>query len=318
MQVVNFYSRRKARAFADIYAGKLVDPDLTPELWRDGLDTWIVQTYLRLRQQSDLPFHCTLSAKFMPDAINVAHRDEASPWFRPASCYTVVIRADRPPVLSADQVVVQNPGQIGPNHTFIPFWPQPGLVPRVPLPTARFRNLAFLGRPEHLSSAFTDGGLQRSLAAMGINLELRRDRWYDYRDIDVVFAVRSEHPAMIASKPASKLINAWHAGVPAILGREPAYQLTGRPGVDYLEADTPAEMLAAITRLRDDPDFYQRMITAGKIQAELHSVAAVAKRWIEALSGDLAPDHSSGRFRFVRQRWRALQEHLLARQWRDR
>ncbi len=316
MQVVNFYSRRRAKKFADIYAGARVDPDQTPELWRDGLDTWIVQTYLRLCQHNDFRFRYQISADFVPGAINVVHRDEAMPWFRPASCHTVVIRADRPPVVSADRVVVQNSAQIGIGQVFIPFWPQPGLISRASSTGAQLRTVAFLGRPEHLPFSFTDGGFQRSLASMGIALELRHNCWYDYRDIDVVFAVRRDHAAMIASKPASKLINAWHAGVPAILGREPAYRLTGRPDVDYLEADTPGEVLAAVTRLREAPGLYQGLIAAGRTQAESHTVASVAGRWVEALSGELAPDVMTKRFRFVRQRWQALREHYIAQGWR--
>jgi len=317
MQTVNFYSRRKEKIFPDVYAGRLIDPDATPELWRDGLDTWIVQTYLRLRQQRDLGFSCTLSAEFKPDAINIVHRDEATPWLRPARCHTVVIRADRPPVLSADRVVVQNPAQIGPHQIFIPFWPQPGLIPRNLSAKARLRTVAFLGRPEHLPASFTSGEFHRSLASMGITLEIRQDRWHDYRDIDVVFAVRRDQPLMIASKPASKLINAWHAGVPAILGREPAYRLTGRPEIDYLEADSPEEVLAAVIRLRDDPTLYRGLIDAGKIQAHAHTVSAVAQRWIDALTTELAPDLVIQRFRPARQRWRALQEHWMKKQWRN-
>jgi hypothetical protein len=47
--------------------------------------------------------------------------------------------------------------------------------------------------------------------------------WHDYSTDDLVLAVRdlTEKDALV--KPASKLVNAWIAGVPALLGPEPAF-----------------------------------------------------------------------------------------------
>lgn len=64
------------------------------------------------------------------------------------------------------------------------------------------------------------------LEALGVAFDVvhkgRAQDWRDYREADVVVAVRPFDSSLHAAKPPSKLINAWLAGVPALLGAEAA------------------------------------------------------------------------------------------------
>ena len=55
------------------------------------------------------------------------------------------------------------------------------------------------------------------------------------------------------AKPASKLVNAWHAGVPALLGPEPAYQAL-RMQFDYIEIRSPEDAIREVIRLKENPE----------------------------------------------------------------
>ena len=57
----------------------------------------------------------------------------------------------------------------------------------------------------------------------------------DYRTLDAVIAVRPFEPHLYFAKPASKLINAWRAGVPALVGPEFASREIRRTDDDFLE-----------------------------------------------------------------------------------
>jgi hypothetical protein len=84
-------------------------------------------------------------------------------------------------------------------------------------------------------------------------------------------------------KPASKLTNAWAAGVPAILSPELPYRELRRSSLDYLEARSGAEALEAIDRLVSDPALYSAMVANGLERArEFHS-DCLTGRWAEAL-----------------------------------
>jgi hypothetical protein len=84
-------------------------------------------------------------------------------------------------------------------------------------------------------------------------------------------------------KPGTKLYNAWLAGVPAVLGPEPAFRELRRHELDYLEVTSVEEALAAIDRLRSDPALYRAMVDHGRERARDFSVEAILDRWTDLL-----------------------------------
>jgi hypothetical protein len=91
--------------------------------------------------------------------------------------------------------------------------------------------------------------------------------WPDFRTVDAVLAVRPAACPRRDSKPATKLCNAWLAGVPALLSPEVAYRELRRSPLDYLEVAGPEEAKGAVDRLLAEPGLYQRMVANGRERA---------------------------------------------------
>jgi hypothetical protein len=109
--------------------------------------------------------------------------------------------------------------------------------------------------------------------------------WYDYRDADVLVAVRHLSPAYADSKPASKLVNAWMAGVPALLGPESAFRDLRESAYDYLEVRSADEVLAAIRWLKEHPGVYREMVRNGLARARAFAVDRLTASWWSYLTG---------------------------------
>jgi hypothetical protein len=104
-----------------------------------------------------------------------------------------------------------------------------------------------------------------------------------------VVALRPPDRRLHTGKPATKLINAWRAGAPAVLGPEVAYRELRRSELDYLEAASLAEARAAVERLAGDPQLYRAMVDNGHTRARELSFAATTGRWAELLFETLPP-----------------------------
>jgi len=61
--------------------------------------------------------------------------------------------------------------------------------------------------------------------------------WPDFREADLILAVRPGDRRRATNKPASKLVNAWLAGVPALLGPEVAYRELRRSELEWFYQD---------------------------------------------------------------------------------
>jgi len=260
---------------------------------------WVIQTSLRLREAGyDVGIQPTLPEEgivvLLPephwysaflDQFEAAHRN----------LLIVTLRADivgfRSPI--ADAEIVQNGYFADGERVFhVPHWPQPGLLPRDPDRGTTIRTLAFKGDRGNLhtdlfSSRFADFLDARDIT---VRLEETEDRtmpqpWHDYQDIDVLIAVRKpwHEGDMFYNKPATKLINAWHAGVPALLGPEYAFRELREDPLDYIEVSSDDEAMAAIDRLIEHPDLYRDMVAHGRERAKDFTVDRITERWAEVL-----------------------------------
>jgi hypothetical protein len=286
---------------------------------RGGRNAWTLQTWLRLRRRG---LAAELAPRCLPGALCIVHYDDLHARDLTAQSYVLGLRGDRPPMLLADQQVVQTPVLAnGVTSHFVPTWPQPGLVPRAPERGARFERVGFVGRERNLAPEFRDAAFRRALAALGLRLVVREDRWWDCADLDAILAVRHASAAKLRTKPASKLVNAWHAGCPALLGPEPAFEAQRRSPLDFLGVRTPQEALAALRRLRDEPGLHTAMVERGRERAREFAADAIAARWEALLTGPVAEDfarwrRASGRARWLRFAVRAAQQGV--RRDRDR
>ncbi|MEW6499442.1 MAG: hypothetical protein AB1589_44295, partial [Cyanobacteriota bacterium] len=263
-----------------------VNPDTYQEVYKSGKSTgtynWIFQTYLRLKADG---FPCEIAGKMPAEGIVVAWTTTVAHSLQPGSkLLLIVVCGDKSKHPYAPLHVVQNRQEILYPHVhigdkylvpgekyFIPHWPHPGLIPRDRARGDRFENVAYLGRKENLVSELRQPSWQEQMNALGLRFQVVRSPalWNDYSELDAIVAVRSfNRKNDYYWKPASKLYNAWIAGVPAILGRESAYQTERKSELDYLEATSLDEVMLALKRLRDDKELRRAMIENGKLRAE--------------------------------------------------
>jgi hypothetical protein len=248
---------------------------------------WTLQTYLYLQE---FGFPCKLVTTMPDEGIVFAHRDFLDTSFKPnRKLLLVCLRADVDRHPYAQLHIVQNPYQkINKSPIslwesyFIPHWPQASLIPRDPQRGNTFENVTFIGNEVNLVPEFQDSSWYEQLDNLGLKFQkkLSHNEWHDHSNIDVVLAIRSLGCENYwRGKPASKLYNAWHAGIPAILGFETAFRSEKKSDLDYLEATSIAEVISALKLLLDNLELRQAMVKNGLIRAKQTEPQEMINKW---------------------------------------
>ncbi len=282
-------------AWQDLFASPdqpVPDPNAIHSRIASNEECWVILTYLQLKRRG---LEVSISRKFVPGAICVASALDFGIRKLTFSSFVVGCRSDGPKPALCDIAIVQNPENVeSPTDVLIPHWPQPGLIPRSPDRGTDLKTIVFKGSEVNLYESFRSPEFRQALNKLGMQLVIdgRPDKgpvtWNDYSTADLVLAVRDLTEEDARVKPASKLVNAWMAGVPALLGPEPAFRHLKKTDLDYIEVSTPEAVLAAVQRLRDQPDLYQQMITNGLQRAEAFSPDCIAQIWRDTLAGIVA------------------------------
>lgn len=295
------------------------DPDRDWALFCTGVHVWVGQTYLRLKRAG---YPVVLSATLPASGIVVTHADHVAQVLctrRMWSNLTIVAaRADRPAQRYADVEVVQNAASAtGARTHHLQHWPQPGLVPRDPARGDTVVNIAFKGTVGEMAPEFAAPAWSEALDAQGMqwqcdavtwggNTATYATSWNDYSAIDVVVALRKDISHLYAKKPASKLINAWLAGVPAILGPEHAYRELRQSDLDYIEVTSAAGAALALARLKADPALYRAMVDNALRRAhEVRTETCVAS-WARLLFETVPAQRAAAPLALARLAWRSL------------
>jgi len=267
---------------------------------------WILQTYLRL---SEAGYDVSLSSTLPKQGIVVVAPEEHTrqAFFNQFSAnfhrdlLLVTVRADivgfRSPYADAD--IVQN-GRFADDERvfFVPHWPQPGLIPRDPARKTKIENIVFKGGFGSLRAEFRSERWYQFLDEHNLSFKIHSKHttpegeippWHDYSDADLVLAVRPEFNdgGLRPEKPASKLVNAWHAGVPALLGPEYAFRELRKSELDYIEVDSISGATQAISRLLSDPEYYNSMKAHAQKRAQEFTTEKITQRWSQVLYKDV-------------------------------
>lgn len=293
-----------------------VGPSTLDEYWawaaehtgvgENGRYTWTLKTFVYLKQ-TGLPVQ--LVTKFPSRGIVISHRDFLPLYLRPRSnVFLVCIKPDRKEHTWAHYYIVQNDkdrifsGPLADRARQIMHWPQPHLLSRKPERGHQCSNVRYYGRSMNLASELLAPTLVERLRAQGFDWGVMpSSKWNDYSEVDVVVAVRSlrEQPGTRDplldpdSKPPSKLINAWLAGVPAIVGRESAFQSLRRSPLDFVEVETVEDFVSALTELRQNHALYTAMAENGIQRSRQFTTEAVLSQWQALIETGILPAYES-------------------------
>ena len=255
---------------------------------------WTIQTFLYMKQAG---LEVALVEQPVEGAICVAHFDETlqEKVWAPNS-FVVGIRADRSPLRQCEIEVVQSPASLGQKNSFlIPFWPQSRILPRSKERGDRIERISYFGNEGGLAPEFYDAAFIDALKDRGVSFNISGDpaKWHDYRETDLVLAVRSHtHFSLLKTKPASKLVNAWQADCLPLLGHEPAYRAVGQPSQNYFEVKSPQDVLDAVVYLQQNPLRYQQMKQSGAERYIEYNFDAVQHQWVDLLTGPVAEEYT--------------------------
>jgi hypothetical protein len=237
----------------------------------------------------------SISDRLIPGQICVVSSPDFGIKDRTFNSFVVGCRSDGFQPHLCDITVVQNKVCVdSETDIFIPHWPQPGLIPRLKERGSTIENIIFKGDEINLYESFRSLEFKRELEKLGVTLRINGKpkngsvMWHDYSTDDLVLAVRdlTEKDALV--KPASKLVNAWIAGVPALLGPEPAFREQRQSDLDYIEVTTPQAVFEAVKLLKSQPELYQKMVANGQKRAEDFTIEKMIQRWYEFLAGPVA------------------------------
>jgi len=267
-----------------------------------GPAAWTVQTFLVLKEHG---LECELVDQVPSSGIVFAHRVHCPRRIElRRERFWICLLADRDPHPYANFHILQNPTQnlrLSQPSTYVRHWPQPGLVPRKASQRRETMNVCYFGETENLVADLGEPAFKAWCESRGMKFTIvPRDAWHDYSDCDVVLAVRSfGTDEWHHSKPATKLFNAWLAGVPAILGAESAYRVEGRRGENYLEALDLSAVRAHLESLSSDLAMRDRLTTNGLKAAANVSVDATAANWIHLIETEVFPRFAKWKGRFI-------------------
>jgi hypothetical protein len=263
---------------------------------------WTVQTYLRLKEHG---FSCLATETLPDEGIIVANRFYLPDKLKPNDRQLFVhLKADnrRHPYAQlhvicnpCDPLLTQQRGGLWQAH-YIPAWPQIGLIPRDHRRGNRFENIAHIGG--NLAPELCTNLWKKKLNSIGLKWEMRgQDRLNDFSDIDAIVSVRSFDNRQHTNKPATKLYNAWMAGVPAVFGPESAVRAERKSEFDYFEVRSPEEAFLAVKRLKEDEGLRNKIIKNASLRASELAPENYVSRWKYLLT-EVAPEAYEG--------WRSL------------
>jgi len=176
-------------------------------------------------------------------------------------------------------------------HRWLPPLPQRGLRPRRRERFGRVRTFVLKGNPENVPDLVRADDWNSMLAERDIGWWIdspdRTDgsdqRWHDFGEADAVLcAPHPGGPGSAASKPPTRLINAWVAGSIPLAVREQAYLELGRDGEDVLFFDDLRECARLLDVLRS-ASLVERLEHGIAARAVEFSLEHTSRRWLDAL-----------------------------------
>lgn len=248
--------------------------------WKDfifssGKEVWILKSYFILRSMNG---QLSLTDRPVSGAINIIHREDFNSCFD-KRFFIVCVRADREPAFRANHEIVQNQYSTFINKSSaVMHWLQGNIIPREKNNNGSIK-VGYFGKDCHLHPYFQSNDFECFLKSNNIQLVKNYSRWNDYSQIDIALAFRDGFQFYLDCKPASKLINSWHAGVPIILNEEAGYIEAARGEESCIFIRSPSQAKSAILRLINDSDFYDSIVQIGRKNTGMYNDKNTMEQW---------------------------------------
>ena len=267
-----------------------VVPDLLPGGKAASAQAWLFQTWMSVRDEVD----SSIVQSLPENGIVVTLSNFLPPNFRASRHqFIAAVAADFLPHSGAQLQILQNAAHAKrlPGSIFMPHWPQPNLIPRNPARGDAFETMAFFGDEQNLAPELRTEAFKNELREVcGLQLRIQKaNEWHDYSVIDAVLAVRDFSSARHLHKPATKLYNAWIAGVPFISGRDSACAAEAKDGIEYFTARSKTELLELLAHLKKNPALRKATVEAGQKKSTSRNRDAVRRLWVDFLNFNLPP-----------------------------
>lgn len=282
------------------------DPDTEPWRFADGFGHNVLELYVRMQQ---VGYEVSLGRRvpagsrvvvFLPSLLERRSQLMLVGALLPHRRVQLVsIRSDfltayRLPFRPSLEVMPNRSSVTGPHQCWIPPLPQRGLIARTPDRGDAMTTLTYKGYPENLPAEARSAGWLRQVRQLGFEWDpdVRDDaghnRWHDFSVADVALCLRGDASTVgLLRKPATKLLNAWCAGVIPLVGREPAYLELVKHREDAMVVDSAEDVLATLAELRVDQGLVRRLRQGVAARAVEFDRRAVLESWMRALTGPL-------------------------------
>jgi hypothetical protein len=272
------------------------DPDSAPERYSTGVGHNLYELYVRLRAAGR---SVTLGPAQPDHGVVVVFARSLRPLTAQRALLgglgskpLIMIRSDIDPDwrtrLTPDIEVMPYASAVAsPSQTWIPALPQRGMIHRSVERFGCIRTVGFKGNPQNLPEFMRERAWVQALEAIGLrwlpDAPQRGDgsdhTWHDFSGMDVAVCLRAEDVGRRSWKPATKLINAWCAGVIPLVGPEPGYLDLVTPNKDAFLVANESDVIAALRRLVSDPELVQATERAIEQRAKDFATDAVLDQW---------------------------------------
>lgn len=200
----------------------------------NGLDHWIVLTYLHLRTEAAV----TIGSDLPEDAVILFHKRFFPQNLKPKeNQFFICLQVDAGRHPFAHWHVVHNPYQASILHfpklmadsvfdfcktSYVHPWLQNNVIPRDETREKVLRHITYHGATTNLPKELQSQYFEDLLIERGLKLSVRSNpsEWNNFFDSDLTFSFRSFDTFSHYSKPFLKIVNSLNAGVPTIAGNE--------------------------------------------------------------------------------------------------
>lgn len=260
-----------------------------------GAYTWILNTYNAFKSKG---INCALATTIPKSGIIIFHKETIEDSFRPNIHQLLVcIEADWGRHSFAPIHITQNPNQankINPifklfwpmRSYFVHHWPQPDLIPRNYSRNDRIKNLCFYGIQDNLAPDLKSDDWRSFINSNNLQWHIieNPDKWNDYTETDIVLICRDFEGNPYHQKPATKLTNAWLAGVLPIHTPESAYMAEiSNKSAASITVNTYEELKNNILNLTCDKTYYLQLLENAKKYSALYTKESITNEWIELI-----------------------------------